>query len=95
LVAGPVALRQCVEHFTCATFQVVGLQPTVGGRPPGRVFVAAPMEVFPLNWKCEWCGPARPPTAPLVVRRLGSDHQPDCNKVSITATEHQGRIRAA
>ena len=49
MVAGPVALRQCVEHFTGATFEVVGLQPTVGGRPPGRVFVAAPMEVFPRN----------------------------------------------
>ena len=63
-LAGPVALRQCVEHFTGAAFEVVGLQPAAEGRPLGRVFVAAPMEVFPLNWKCEWCGPARPP-APL------------------------------
>ena len=34
-LAGPVALRQCVEHFTGAAFEVVGLQPAAEGRPPG------------------------------------------------------------
>jgi hypothetical protein len=65
MLAGPVALKMCVESYVGAGFSHTGLQPRPEAGPAAPpVYVAPPQYFFGLNWRCMWDAAGVPDCAP-------------------------------